>query len=54
MALFFEGSYKKWEEKWPTEPPTPQEIQDADGNAERAFTTKKKLLSKYALIKILS
>jgi hypothetical protein len=40
--LFFENTYKKWEEKWPTAKPTDEEVQKTNGEAMRESAARQK------------
>jgi hypothetical protein len=39
---FFEDSYNRWYEKWPTAAPSEEEIKAAEGSAEKALASKRK------------
>lgn len=41
-GTFFDDTYNKWYEKWPTTAPTEEEIREAGGSAERALACKRK------------
>ncbi|KIL68679.1 hypothetical protein M378DRAFT_8154 [Amanita muscaria Koide BX008] len=44
MGSFLGVVHQKWQEKWPAEEPTEEEIQAAKGNKERAEASKRKVI----------
>ena len=48
---FFKETHHIWQEKWPTEDPTEQELQRAEGNIERTLAVKRKELEKVSSLK---
>ena len=41
-SIFFPETHKAWQDRWPTESPTEQEIKDAKGDEVKALTIKTK------------
>ncbi|KAF8502336.1 hypothetical protein F5888DRAFT_1800821 [Russula emetica] len=42
VRLFMKEMYDKWEQKWPTPPPTKEEVKHAKGSTEKALAIKRK------------
>jgi hypothetical protein len=42
VGLFLKDIYNRWEEKWPTPPPTEAEVKRVKGNIEKASAIKRK------------
>lgn len=42
VRSFLSDTYGKWHEKWPTPPPTTEEVRRGKGNADKALTIKRK------------
>jgi hypothetical protein len=43
-GTFFKDTYSQWYKRWPTAAPTEDEIEDVEGNIEKACTCKHKAI----------
>jgi hypothetical protein len=46
---FFDDTYSRWYEKWPTAAPSDEEIKKAEGSAEKALASKRKAVDSVSI-----
>jgi hypothetical protein len=53
-STFFPDTHRAWQETWPTEPPTPEEVESAKGDEKVALTLKTKATEDVSVSEIMT